>query len=1185
MEAHTPGRGRQFDLPVPHALSANPWLPRLATVPVAVTDPSTTVDLHLDTLEYTREGLRTRAPLDLSIGRDNRVRLLRPKLADVPLTTQHGFALDRAFPLPATLALLWSYRPADSPLPGFEVPRGPEGTLQVFGHTDASGDEAHNKTLSERRAAVIIALLQSNVDAMRSLAAEDGWSAWEYQVLLRVLGSDPGPTDGDPGPLTNLGLAHFARRYASGFFHRNGQPRVPGLAAHAFDAATVEALLDAFVIAHTPDLGPSTLHPLHPAVGCSEFNLLSPGGGSRNRRVSVLTTLDTPHPENAPCTEGNANACAVVGEGPYTCMWYREHVAAEPTQAAALYDPRWLERPDGSFVLSVLTNLPEDTRVIFDVFGNSEPLPSTSPLADLLIRWTEPLTTRSVGGVATATWVPPEEVNPNADDGPVPVFRAATASRDAHVWATWTDVVGLQLLDETGRCFSEVAITLETESGSHPLTTDANGLAWTRDRSAGPFSVTLPPDFLLPHPRDTITVASAPTTADMETRRGNVLSVRSGSITRLRVQPPEAAPGYISCHFDQGSVYPADTLVALVEQARDALEAQPGARLALFGHSRASGSIDEDKSLSDRRARFVHAVLTANLPRLVSAVEEDSWEETHYVSLAHFLGYETAETAELFASFQRGYSAGHHLAPGLGRGEGKLEASGNLDAPTQHALLDAFLATVGSSLPPDAFAPTPCIGCGSFNAPPDGDHPDRMTLVVFRANHAPETAPCVAGDPTACHVEPGGGCRFFAERVAETSLQYRSLEGSPSDEEDLLYMGARVLVHEGARVASAVYNAPIRMEDIVYAYAPPPTTGTPPTPLPILPRVHFTTPGDKLHPRFSKERQLRPEMVPDGTHLRPMAWGNADVRTIEEVFLDFWSRAFEVVSQTSCKPTRDLLRPIYAALRANTPLQTPLDPTFNPVRNLSDTDFRVLALKTGMVAAGQALNSFESTRYAAAEGGGRYACNIYAADLVGILPQGAWLPKVLFTHPKRVRSGKIAPEQARLFAAGPTALNAFLNGQRGMQPESHGWFRLPGDTSLRTDRRNIRTEAQKLANDGVLVVMSAAPQHQSGFGHVAVVMPDLAHLSTTEIASLEHTIDPEFNEIHTWGYDRDLYPARHRRPFRSQAGAINGHGLHGGSLVMVTDQSKYKTPGHFRYDPTKDLGRGTELERNTKTPT
>ena len=1169
---------------VPLSLTARPTrqppTPLLPSSPL-MDDPSSTLDVHLDTLEYTREGLKTRAPIDLATGRHNRVVLVRPKLARVPLTAQHGFALDRAFPLPATLALLWAYRPATSPLPPLEVPRGSKGTLQIFGHADATGDEIHNKTLSERRAAVVLALLQTDVDTMLGLAAEDGWTTWEYQVLLRVLGSDPGPTDGDPRGLTDRAVAHFADRYRAGHFHPQTSPRIPDLDVKAFDGPTIEALLDAFVHAHAPDLGGCTLHPLRPTVGCSEFNLLTPEG-SRNRRVSLLTALDDPHPENAPCTDGDPAPCAVVGEGTYGCMWYREHVRPEPEQAAALYDPRWLALADGSYVLSVLTNLPDEAPVTFDVFGHDAPMSTDSPSPDVGSRVSDPLSASSVGGVASVHWTPPADLDLDPVHGLLPVFRASTKGVETHTWANPNDVIGVQLLDPEGRCFADAVLTLDTPSGARSLTTNGEGVAWMRDPSGGPFTAQLPADLLLPHPDKTILRKQPPTVADLATDRGARLEIPAGRITRLRVQPPEAAPGSISCHFDQGSVYPADTLVALVRHARDALEANPGARLGLFGHTRASGSPMDDKALSDRRAHFVHAVLTANLQALKTVVDEDAWEDTHYISLAHFLGYESDDPRSLFASFQWGYAAGHHHASALGLGEGQLEATGDLDDPTKHALLDAFLATVGTSLPVTAFAPTPCMGCGSFNAPPNGDHPDRLTLAVFETDRVPGEVPCREGDATACHVEDVGGCRFFAERVEERSLQYRWIDDALRDDEDVLAMGARVLVHQGARVAAAVYRAPPRIEDIAYAYVAPPAPASSPTPLVVVPRVHFTSPNDELRANFSKERRLRPEMVPDGRHLRPMAWSKTDTRTIEEVFLDFWIRAFEVVSQTSCRPTRDLLRPLYASLTANDPLTIPPDAAFDPVRSLVDTEFRVLALKTGMVAAGQTLNPFESQRYAAAPGGGRYACNIYSTDLVGLLPQGAWLPKVLFTHPKRVRDGKLGPEQAGLFPAGPSEINAFLNGKRGMRPQDHGWFRLPGDPALRSDRKNIRKEAQKLANEGVLVVMSSGNK-DSHIGHVAVVMPDLAHLSKSEKASLEHTIDKEYNEVHVWGYDKNVFPPEHHRPVRSQAGAYNVHGMHGGSLVMEPEQ-KYTTPGYFRYDPAHDLGRGTDLERTTKNP-
>lgn len=1140
-------------------------------------EPSTSLQVHLDTLEYTRQGLRTRTPLDLTTGRHNRVHLIRPKLAAVPLTAQHGFALDRAFPLPATLALLWAYRPADSPLPAAEVPPGPKGTLQIFGHADASGDEAHNKTLSERRAAVILALLQSDVDAMLSLAADDGWTPWEYQVLLRVLGSDPGPTDGDPGPLTDLALAHFAQRYNAGFFHPRGAPRLPELDAHAFDAPTVEALLDAFVSAHAPDLDGTILHALRPTVGCSEFNPLTPDGGSQNRRVSLLAALDDPHPENAPCTEGDANACAVVGEGQYTCMWYREHVTAEPTQAAAFYDPRWLERPDGTYVLSVLTNLPDDAPVVFDVFGNEQPLPTTSPFEDLDTPWSDPLATTSIGGVATTTWSPPADVIPGADDGPVPVFRTSTTSRDAHLWATWSDIVGVQLLDDAGRCFANTTITL----GTHTLTTDANGLAWVRERSDGPLSLTLPEDLLLPHPRDTVTVSNARTTADVSAARADVVALRSGSITRLRVQPPEAAPGYISCHFDEGSVYPADTLVALVQQARDALEVDPDARLALFAHTRASGSVDDDKALSDRRARFVHAVLTADLDALQSVVEEDAWEDTHYVSLAHFLGYEAAQARDLFASFQWGYTAGHHHAPELSLGEGQIEATGNLDAPTKHALLDAFLASVGTSLPADAFAPTPCMGCGSFNEPPDGDHPDRLTLAVFPADRMPAIIPCVPGDAAACHVESNGGCRFFSERVAETSLQYRWLDGPPRDDEDLLYMGARVLVHQGARVAAAVYNAPVRVELVTYAFNAPTNNGAP---LALAPRVHLSRPKDELGARLNKARRIRADATPDGDYLRPVAWNDADAgRPIDEILNSFWGHTLSVITKNSVlldTPDVHTYRQLLDdALVKDQPPMLPNGKAFDAYRLLTRAEFLRYFLLAGMVAAGQVLNPLQSTRYASDFGKATFACNIYAGDLVDLLPQGAWLPKVQFTHPGRVRRKLSRAKTEPVSAVGPSGVNDFLNGRFGIGGSDYGWSQLQGDPTTRGGRKAIRDEAQALANQGVLVVLSGAGTPDV-IGHAAVVMPDLTFLSEAERSALIHPQIPTTTGLahHVWGFETSATELERHAPMRSQAGGFNRHGTRLGSLVLL-GKEKFRTPGYFQYDPKTDKSRGTDVVR------
>jgi outer membrane protein OmpA-like peptidoglycan-associated protein len=1144
-------------------------------------EPSTTRRVHLDTLEYTRQGLRTRTPLDLAMSHHNRVVLVRPTLARVPLTAQHGFALDRAFPLPATLALLWAYRPHTSPLPPHEVPTGPRGTLQVFGHADASGDEAHNKTLSERRAAVVLALLETDVDAMLALASEDGWTPWEYQVLLRVLGSDPGPTDGDPGSLTDRAVAHFATRYRSGHFHADRPPRLPDLDAKAFNAPTVEALLDAFVHAHAPDLSGCTLHPVRPSVGCSEFNLLAPEG-SRNRRVSLLTGLDDPHPENAPCTAGDPEPCAIVGEGSYGCMWYREHVHAEPEQAPALYDPRWLALPDGSYSLSVLTNLPDDAPVTFDVFGHDAPVSTQRAATDLERRLGDPLSAPSVGGVATVRWTPAADL----ELGPHPVFRASTKDFGAHTWANQADIIGVQILDPEGRCYSGVSLSLETPSGMLPLTTDPQGIAWLGELSDGPYAARLPSDLQLPHPAQTVTLKQPPTVADLQVERGSTIELTSGRVTRLRVLAPEAAPGYVSCHFGQGSAYPADTLVALVQQAHDALETNPDARIGLFAHTRSSGSAGDDKALTDRRARLVHAVLTADLSSLESVVHEDDWDETHYLSLVHFLGYEADDSRSLFAAFQRGYSAGHHHADNLDLGSGALEAKGDLDGPTKHALVEAFLATVGTSLPATAFASTPCMGCGGFNPPPDGDHADRLTLAVFDPDQHPAEFPCREGDAAACHVEETGGCRFFTQRVEETSLKYRWIDDAPKEEEEVLYMGARVLVHHGAQVAAAVYRAPASVECLSYAFLAPTTTSSPDHAA-IPPRVHLVPRKAVINARLAKSRRLPRNAVPDGDQIFPMG-GTGSGQTIRELLLDYWGLALMTIERNAVlldRPDIEHYQPLAdQALVTGTPPPIPDGPAFAAYRLLTDAEFFEAFLVSGMVAAGQVLNPFHSERYGSDFDARRFACNIYATDLIDLLPHGAWLPKVQFAHPRRVARKATRASTEPLAAVGPSGINDFLTARLGIGGEAFGWREIAGDKTTASGRRAIRDRAQALANRGTLVVLSGGSRPEvDRIGHVAVVMPDLAHLTNRERADVIHARAQTATGIEhfTWGFDEDETTRIRHSPMRSQAGGTNHHGIRGGTMVMTGLPDELRTPGYFTYDAQLDQSRGHEIERSS----
>jgi outer membrane protein OmpA-like peptidoglycan-associated protein len=91
--------------------------------------------------------------------------------------------------------------------------------LVIVGHTDKTGPETYNQSLSERRARSAYAYLTFGRDRDAALAEwnalrqarpkgelvgiKDSWGTHEYQFMLQDLGFYPGPVDGDHGPLTN----------------------------------------------------------------------------------------------------------------------------------------------------------------------------------------------------------------------------------------------------------------------------------------------------------------------------------------------------------------------------------------------------------------------------------------------------------------------------------------------------------------------------------------------------------------------------------------------------------------------------------------------------------------------------------------------------------------------------------------------------------------------------------------------------------------------------------------------------------------------------------------------------------------------------------------------------------------------------------------------------------------------
>jgi hypothetical protein len=370
------------------------------------------IRVHADELEYTSDGLRTGEHLPLRAGVHNRVVVTRPKRVKAVPIGYGAFDHDSTFPTPGVLAVGMGA--------AFENLLGKLGVdastiYQFYGHAEATGDDAYNKGLSDRRARCVQAVFVGDVEPVRDLAREEEWGVREHQIMLRVLRCDPGAIDGEGGPVTEAAVAMFQREYSDGVFHRHLEQEPPAVLADdgKLNAATVDALIEAYVLATSPRVPAQRVHPTHPVVGCSEFNRVSLDEPAANRRIAlVVHEVLPPFHDRAPCTVGDHTVCPLdEGDESFRCLWYREHV--EEVALAELvhrhFDLRWLDLPNGKILLSALTTLPEGAPVDFQVFRTA-PIENQEAIAAETLA--EPLSDslRGIirGGVAQVVWEPPE---------------------------------------------------------------------------------------------------------------------------------------------------------------------------------------------------------------------------------------------------------------------------------------------------------------------------------------------------------------------------------------------------------------------------------------------------------------------------------------------------------------------------------------------------------------------------------------------------------------------------------------------------------------------------------------------------------------------------------------------------------------------------------------------------------
>ncbi|MBV1862521.1 MAG: OmpA family protein [Nannocystaceae bacterium] len=329
-----------------------------------------------------------------------------------------GFEKDSCFPTPTALSIFLAIALEDGLVDLFKTIFGaeadpPDRVFQIYGHTDSTGDEGGNKGLSERRAEAMRAILVGDVDAFVTLGEAEQWGHVEQQVMLRTLQCDPGPIDGEPGPLMDRAVADFQADYVAGAFHAHvgPEPKQPGLLVDGeLGPKTNRALLGALVGGCSPQIPPEQMHPTHPAVGCSEFNQITEPSNALNRRVSLVVHEQLPaYYDAAPCREGDHAACPFDGRARSGCLWYREHVQDPVAQDFVHhhYDLRWLPLPNGGVLLSALTTLNEVDEVTFQVCRAGDVSgPEDIHEGNLASSISEPMLGLVRSGVAQVVWVP-----------------------------------------------------------------------------------------------------------------------------------------------------------------------------------------------------------------------------------------------------------------------------------------------------------------------------------------------------------------------------------------------------------------------------------------------------------------------------------------------------------------------------------------------------------------------------------------------------------------------------------------------------------------------------------------------------------------------------------------------------------------------------------------------------------
>ncbi len=222
----------------------------------------------------------------------------------------------------------------------------------------------------------------------------------------------------------------------------------------------------------------------------------------------------------------------------------------------------------------------------------------------------------------------------------------------------------------------------------------------------------------------------------------------------------------------------ATDLKALGQAVKDWKGKHPDGKLAVFGHADAVGEELSNKSLSERRAKSIHAYLAKDPKPWEELYGEEKWGLASVQELLKHLGHDPGTIDGQDGPKTQGAVKDFQGKKGLG-------ATGSADAKTREALFLAYFEGAGSPSSTakdfDAIDGKAFTGCSEFNLIENAqgacETNRRVAVLLLKVSkNFPIEYPCKQGAIQPCQSQaglkgerrtPGFRCKFYDELVVE----------------------------------------------------------------------------------------------------------------------------------------------------------------------------------------------------------------------------------------------------------------------------------------------------------------------------------------------------------------------------------------------------------------------------------